>query len=104
MLSSFGQRGPPDTNPELLVASEACGNTPRDSFARIFHRPVARGALWGLVNMPTVTSVGAHRSNEAAVRCIETSPFDSKDVYFGTTDMNSVRGSLTARVYELAFV
>jgi hypothetical protein len=74
------------------------------TFSRIFHRPVARGALWGLVNMPTVTSVGADRSNEAAVRCIETSPFDSKDVCFGTTDMNSVPGSLTARVYELAFV
>jgi hypothetical protein len=96
------QRGSADTNPELLVASEACGYTPRDSFARIFHRPIARDGAWGVVNMPTVTSVGADRSNEAAVRWIETSPFDRKDVYFGTTDMNSTPGSLTARVYQLA--
>jgi len=36
------QRGPDDVNPELLVASETCGSTPQDSFARIFHRPVTR--------------------------------------------------------------
>jgi hypothetical protein len=96
------QRGSTDMNPELLVASEACGYTPRDSFARIFHRPVARDGAWGVVTMPTVTSVGADRSNEASVRWIETSPFDSKDVYFGTTDMNTTPGSLTARVYQLA--
>jgi hypothetical protein len=96
------QRGSADMNPELLVASEACGHTPRDSFARIFHRPIALEGAWGVVTIPTVTSVGADRSNEAAVRWIETSPFDRKDVYFGTTDMNSTPGSLTARVYQLA--
>jgi hypothetical protein len=86
---------------ELLVASEACGYTPRDSFARIFHRPIARDGEWEVLNLPTVTSVGADRSNEAAVRWIETSPFDRRDVYFGTTDMNNTPGSLTARVYRL---
>lgn len=96
------QRDAADMHPELMVASQACGYTPTDGFARIFHRPVARDGAWGVVDMPTVKSVGSDRSNEAAVRCIETSPFDSKDVYFGTTDMNNTRGSLTARVYQLA--
>jgi hypothetical protein len=96
------QRGPADMNPELLVASEACGNTPRDSFARIFHRPVARDGAWGVFNMPGVTNVGLDRSNEASVRWIETSPFDRRDIYFGTTDMNDTPGSLTARIYQLA--
>ena len=71
------ERGPADRKPELLVASEACGYTPKDSFARIFHRPIARGGAWEVLNLPTVTSVGADRSNEAAVRWIETSPFAS---------------------------
>jgi hypothetical protein len=92
----------PDTNPELMVASQSCGYTPRDGFARIFHRPVARDGAWEVDNMPAVKSVGPDRSNEAAVRCIESSPFDSRDVYFGTTDMNNTPGSLTARVYQLA--
>lgn len=95
------QRRPTDANPELLVAFEACGTTQRDSFARIFHRPVAPGGTWGALDMSSVTNVGADRSNEAAVRWIETSPFDGKDLYFGTTDMNSTPGSLTARIYQL---
>jgi hypothetical protein len=96
------QRAPADKGAEVLVASQTCGFTPRDSFARIFHRPVGRRGTWRVMNMPTLTDVGADRSNEASVRWIETSPFDRNDIYFGTTDMNNTPGSLSARVYELA--
>ena len=86
---------------ELLVAFEACGQTPQDSFARIFHRPLSPQGTWSSLDMPTVTNIGADRSNEAAVRWLETSPFDNHDLYFGTTDMNDTPGSLTGRVYRL---
>jgi hypothetical protein len=94
------QRVPDGASPELLVASQGCGYTPRDSYARIFHRPVARDGGWSVLDLTSVTNVGADRSNEASVRCIEASPFDD-GIYFGTTDMNNTPGSLSARVFEL---
>jgi hypothetical protein len=87
--------------PELLVASQSCAGSPPDVIGRVFHRSLAGDGSWAVADMPAVTQVGNDRANEAAIRCIETSPFDADDVYVGTTDMNSTPGSLTARAYRV---
>ena len=96
------RQGSGDANPELLVASESCGTSIRNSVARIFHRPVSGGSAWSYLEMPELTyAYEGSRANPAAVRWIQTSPFDSGNIFFGTTDMNSGDGSLTGRIYRL---
>ncbi|HEX7133430.1 MAG TPA: hypothetical protein VF228_12695 [Iamia sp.] len=88
-------------SPRLLAASQSCASSPPDVIGRIFHRPVTTSDSWAVVDLPTIAQVGDDRANEAAIRCIETSPFDDEDLYVGTTDMNSTPASLTARIYRV---
>ncbi len=94
---------PPTGDPILLVASQSC-HIPRDgrdnSHARIFWRNM-RSNRWSVIDVPSIVKTEDHGPNQGAVRWIATSPFDGRDVLFGTTDMNSKPGSLTARVYRL---
>ncbi len=96
------RRGETDANPVLAVASESCSSVPENSFGRIFYRFVSKCPEWRILDMRSIKNdPSTPRVNEASVRWLQRSPFDGRDLFFGTTDMNSGSASLTARIYRL---
>lgn len=84
---------------QMLVANQSCvAQAP--TVGRVLARSLD-GDTWTALELPAVTDAdGPLGGNAAAIRWFEASPFQEGEIYFGTTDMNSMPGTRTARIYR----
>lgn len=95
------RRSDDDPNPALVVASDVCFKGTQGGPAHLFYRFVDACPQWQPLELPNVTDDPATGPREDRIRWVERSPFDAKDLFFGTTDMVIKPGSLTARIYRM---